>query len=626
MQVDYTKFSVSSNLEEKDKNFDKKWWKSEIEDLPYCVFKVVKSIMDYDTRRQNQYLVSAKLYGNVDALAFGNGSLSRFNQTNSSVKDRVTYNVSQSALDTVVAKLGKNRPKPLFLTSGGDSKLQRKAKSLTKFVEGVFYENKAYRLGPNALRDAGVFGDGLIHVFSNGNRIKYERVIASELYTDWLESFYGNPRQLHRVKAVDRDVMIEEFPEYKDEILNAASASQQFVGGSQNVSDQITVIESWHLPSSEDASDGRHCICIDDCCVFDEEYTDCFFPFAKIPWSERLYGFWSQGGIEQIQSIQLEINKILWIIQRSMHLAGSFKVLLENGSKIVKEHLNNDVGAVITYNGTMPQYITPPIVPMELYTHLQTLKQSAYEEFGVSMLSAASKKPDGLDSGKALREFNDIESDRFMTIGHNYENFFLDLSFLTVTLAKKLYKNGVDLKVKSRSRKFIETIKWSDVDIDEDKFYMEIFPVSSLPTDPSGRLQTVQEYLQAGMMSPRTGRKLLDFPDLEQVEDLANAQEEYLQKILDKIVDDGEYTTPEPEDDLDLGIELSIQYYTQGKLNNLDDERLELLRQFNQQCQLLKQKAAEAMQPAAQPQPQGQPLPPPQSDLIKNVPGIPGEA
>jgi hypothetical protein len=98
---------------------------------------------------------------------------------------------------------------------------------------------------------------------------------------------------------------------------------------------------------------------------------------------------------EQLQGNQLEINKISWLIQRSMHLAGTFKVWLKNGSKIVKEHINNDIGAIIN-SDEMPQYLLPPIVQPEVYQRLQALKQDSFELVGVSMLSAASKKPEGL--------------------------------------------------------------------------------------------------------------------------------------------------------------------------------------------------------------------------------------
>lgn len=621
MKVDYTKFSSDGSSPEDNKNFSKKWWlEKKAEDRAHSVVKIVNFIAQYDSRRQNQYQISARLYGNTSLMGMNGLTFSKMASTNNSLKDRLSYNVIQAGIDTIVSKMAKNKPKPLFLTSGGDYKIQRRAKKLDKFVDGCFYENNAHKLGLEVFRDGAVFGDGIIHVYRENNRVKYERVMAGELYMDWVEAFYGYPRQMHRVKNIDRDVLCDLYPKSRKAILEANSASADLLGGYQNVADQVTVVESWHLPSGPDAKDGLHTISMENEELFSEKYEKDHFPFVMFHWNKRLYGGWGQGAAEQIQNIQLEINKILWVIQRSIHLAGSFKVLLENGSKIVKEYLNNDIGAIITYAGTPPQFITPPAVPVEFYQQLQNLKNSAFEQLGVSQLSAASQKPEGLDSGKALREFNNIESDRFLSVGQSYEQLYLDLAKLTIEVAKEIYEEEGSYEVRVPGKKFIETIDWKDIDLEEDQYIMKIYPISSLPNDPAGRLQTVQEYMQAGLFSIRQGRRLLDFPDLEQIETLQNSAEDYLHELLEKIVDDGEYNPPEPFDDLSLAKELALEYYSQGKCSGLEQDKLDMLRLFMSQVDLLSQKAMPPQLPQG-PTPQANPEPTPTSPLIQNTPG-----
>lgn len=620
-KIDFTKFSPQGPIDDKSP-IDKRWWLLSPNDLPDGIFRLVGFLSQNDSRRQTQYQLSTRLYGNVSLMGVNGLSTNRQANNQPAVKERVTYNVVQSVIDTVAAKMSKNKPKPLFLTSGGDWRLQRRAQKLTKFADGIFYENRADQMTIESFRNAAVLGDGLIQVLEENKRVKWEHAPAEELYVDPVEAYYGEPRQMHRVKLVDRQVLCELFPSKKQKIKEANCASTGLTGDLENVSDQVVVAESWHLPSGPDANDGLHVITIETAELFREKWTKAYFPFAKMCWSKRMRGFWGQGSAERLQSIQLEINKLLWVIQRSMHLAGSFKVLVENGSKIVKEHLNSDIGAIITYSGTPPQYITPPIVPMEYYNHLQNLKAMAFETEGVSMLSAAAQKPAGLNSGKALREYNDIESDRFQVIGQAYEQFRMDLAKLSIGVAKDIYAREKSYSVQVPDKRFIETIDWKDVDLDEDDFYMKVFPISSLPSDPAGRLQTVQEYAQAGYFSPRTARRLLNIPDTDQIEELQDAMENYLHKILEKVVEDGEYTPPEPTDDLGLAKELALEYIAQGKLNNLEEEKLDLLRTFNEQVDLLMQKASAAAQPPPQAAPaQAAPMPQPQSDLIQNVPG-----
>lgn len=624
-KVDYTTITPGGPSQTVVNPNAKAWWKGSKSERAANVTATVKFISEYDSKRQTQYQISNRLYGNSNLMGLNGISYSKVQSVQGASKDRLTYNVCQSTVDTITAKMAKNKPKPMFLTSGGDYKLQRKAKKLEKFIDGIFYENEIHKLGPIIFRDGCVSGDGIVLVFARNGRVVYERVIASELYVDWVDGFYDSPRQMHRVKNIDRQVLIEAFPDKKSLIEIAASASAEIIGIVQNVSDQVMVFESWHLPSGPDANDGLHTINIAEGNLFEEPWKKTYFPFAKFQWCKRMYGYWGQGLIEQIQAIQLEINKLLWVIQRSMHLAGSFKVMIENGSKIVKEHINNDIGAIVSYTGVKPEYVVPQIVPMELYTHLQTLKNSAYEQAGISQLSAAAQKPAGLNSGKALREYNDIESDRFMTIGQAYEAFHLELARLSVDVAKEIYEEDKTFKVKVPGTKFIKTIDWKDVDLTDDEYVLKMFPVSSLPNEPAGRLQTIQEYIQAGFINPRTGRKLLDFPDLEQVEELANSAEEYLNEVLEKIIDEGEFTAPEPYDDLGLGRELALQYYSQGKCNGLEEEKLDMLRQFMDQLDVLEQKTAQAMQPQGagpgQGAPQANPEPTPTSPLIQNTPG-----
>lgn len=613
--IDYRNFSSEGGI---PKDTNPKWWTitgdDKSERVADAIAVILQTLKDSQNKLEAQRQASARLYGNIPLYGTLGLSTAKSAATLPVVRDRLTYNVVQSCVDTVTAKIAKNKPRPLFLTSGGDYRLQRKAKKLNQFVDGVFFDNEVHdQLGPTAFRDCAVLGDGILHVYDYYGQVKIERVLGSEILVDEVEAIYGKPTQMHRVKNVDRMSLVEMFPKHKEKILIAQESTVEN-RNVPNISDQVVVCESWHLPSAPDAKDGRHAIVITGVTLFEEEWTKDFFPFAFLPWCKRLYGFWSQGGAEQIQNIQLEINKLLWVIQRSMHLAGSFKILVQNGSKVVSEHLNNDIGTIINYAGTAPQYITPPIIQPELYQHLATLKQAAYEQFGISQLSASSKKPEGLDSGKALREFNDIESERFMIIGQQYEKFHLDLAKLIVATGRDIYKKRGELKARVPGTKFLETIDWKDVDLKDDQYVMQVFPVSSLPQDPAGRLATIQEYAQAGYLDPRTARKLADFPDLQQVESLANSVEERILSILDKIVDEGDYTPPDQYIDQVLARQLALQYYNQFATQNLEPERLDMLEQFIGQLDAL------SMAATPEPTPQAVPAPPPQSDLIPNVP------
>ncbi len=620
MPIDYRSFSLNGPPAMQD-GVDRRWWTLAPDEAAKSITASINNMRDNQSARATQWTISSRLYGNLSPSTIAGVSFSRLAATMPAMRDRITFNGVQSVIDTVTAKIAKNRPKPLFLTSGGDYRQQRQAKMLNAFADGVFYENHTHDLGVQVFRDACVWGDGFIHVFERDGRVAHERVLPSEIYVDEMEALYGEPRQMHRIKAVDRAVLLDLFPDKRDVIMEASAARLDDTGRSV-VADLVQVRESWHLPSGPEAKDGAHVLTLDGYALTEmEPWAHQWFPFARMSWSPRLYGFWSQGLAEQLQNLQLEVNKLLWVIQRSFHLGGSFKILIENGSKIVKEHLNNEIGAIVNYSGTPPAYVTPPMVPGELFGHLQNLISKMYEQAGISQLSAGSMKPAGLNSGKALREFNDIESDRFHVVGRAYERLFLDVARLSIATVQDIAGGRRSYEVRVPGRKAITKVDWKGIDLRDSDYVMQCYPVSSLPNDPAGRLQTVQEYAQAGFLSPRQARRLLDFPDLDAVEALGNAAEDYLVSILDKMVDEGVYAPPEPYDDLALGRQMALEYYAHGKSNDLEEERLELLRRFLAQINALEIAAMPPPPPEAV-EPPAPPVPLQPSDLVANAPGL----
>ena len=554
----------------------------------------VKHIEKEQSYRSSDNLRHARLYGNYDILGLDAYSYTRV-ETSYNITHRVTLNIVQSMIDTVVSKITKNKPRPTFLTSAGDWTLQSKAKKLTKFVDGIFSSTKFYRLASKAFLDACIFGTGAIKVFVEDGQIKAERVFIEELKVDDTEAYYAEPRQMHQVKYIHKDVLKQMFPSKKVEIETYDYNQDQYPNANtqHKKKEMIRVVESWRLPSHKDATDGKHVITMGRVDLLDEEYTKCYFPFIFFRWGERPVGFFGQGLAEQLSGLQLEINKILRTIQVSMHLVSVPKLLVEASSKIVSAHLNNKIGGIIKYAGTPPAYQELGRIPTDLFGHLDRLYQRAYEIAGISQLSAQSSKPAGLDSGKALREFNDIETERFLSVARRYENTFIDAANMMIDLAKDIYQHDNSFEVKMKSGKFVETIKWSEVNMDEDKFMMDVFPASALSHTPAGRLQDVQELMQAGFIGKEDALKLLDFPDLEGTMNMLNADTNNLEKIIEKMIEDGEYMPPEPYQNLENAVRKVQQAYLMFRMQGAPENRLELLRQYMEDAQGLIMKASQ---------------------------------
>lgn len=566
------------------------WWKVASDKVHDSVFSLIKSLDAEQSYRNNENFKFMRLYGNSDLF---NLKAYQYYQVEPSttVQNRITMNIVQSMIDTVVSKITKNKPKPSFLTDGGDFSQQRRAQKLTKFIEGQFQMTDFYAKSATAFTDSCIFGTGAIKIFRQGNEIKAERVFIDEITVDDKECFYGEPRQMHQSKYIHKDVLKQMFPQHAGAI-DIANQTQNSVYYTANMNrDMVLVRESWHLRSGKDAKDGKRAISIENQTLLEEEYNKDYFPFVFFRWSPRPLGFFGQGLAEQLQGLQLEINKILRTIQVSMHLVSVPKLLVEASSKIVSAHLDNKIGGIIKYAGTPPTPGQLGSIPPELFSHLDRLYQRAYEIAGISQLSANSAKPAGLNSGKALREFNDLETERFMSVGQRYEKCFIDAAKQMIDLIKEIVEEDPSYKVKVKGKKFLETISWKEVSMDEDSYVMSVFPTSALSSTPAARLQDVQELIQAGFVSKEDALKLLDFPDLENFYNFNNAGVDDIERTIEIFIDKGTYETPEPYQNLNLGIVKMQQAYLHFKSQGAPEERLELFRRWIEDAKALMDKA-----------------------------------
>lgn len=578
------------------------WWKLKDKALSDALFDYTASLNREQSYRQDANLRYLRLYGNLEVYALRNYGFYRSEPSTSPIANRVTLNIIQSMVDTVVSKLAKNKPKPTFITEGGDWDMQRKAKKLTQFVEGQFQATDFYAHRVLAIQDSCITGTGPLKIFRDGKDIKVEKTFLDQLTVDDTESVFGQPRQLHQRMPIHKDVLKGMFPKYEAEIEAAVapSESEWSSGSAQQPSPMVEVKESWKLPSkkveADELSDGKHVIAIKGATLLEEEWRRDYFPFVFWKWNVRPIGFWGQGLAEQLQGLQLEINKILRTIQVSMHLVSVPKLLVEASSKVVSAHLNNKIGGIIKYAGTAPTYAQLGSIPPELFAHLDRLYARAFEIAGISQLSAQSSKPAGLDSGKALREFNDIESERFLAVGQRDEDCCLQASKMMIDAAKEIHAEFGEYKVKVSSGNELNIIDWAEVDMDEDKYVMRCYPTSALSSTPAGKLQDVQDLLALGFLSKEDAMKLLDFPDLRQFYNFNNSGVENIEKAIELMIDKGQYETPEPYQNLEYGITKMQQAYLMYKTNGAPEARLELFRRWMEDANTLIQRAKQAQQ------------------------------
>lgn len=563
---------------------NKFWWTYEKGQTHLGVFETIKHLKTKQAARSEDNIRNLRLYGNSEVLGLRWGDYSTVKNLS-----KLTLNVIQSSIDTATARIAKTKPKPMFLTEDGDYSIIKKAKNLESYIGGCFYNMDFYDKAQTIFRDAGVWGDGIVKFYDEDGKIKCERVLPEEIIVDEDECIYGQDSQktMHQYKFVSKEVL---KAKYKGKGQNRLIDSAEEGGDSHMKSklspDMVMVVESWKIPDGKGLK-GKHSLCVSNCTLFEEDYSEDYFPFEKWGWNPRLMGYWSQGISEILTGIQIEMNKTLKNYQISLHLGAVGKVFVEDGSKISSAHINNQIGSIIKYRGTMPTEGQLMRIPPELMQTILFLYDKAFQQIGLSTMSAQSEKPTGLDSGKALRTFHDIESERFAVTAQRWEGFYMRSAKKVLKMSKRMAEKHKDMSVKTLDKKSMKVIKWKDVDMEEDSFVMKMYPTNLLADDPSSRLQDVKELMETGLINQRTASSLLEFPDIESAMSLQNSIVEDIRATIEDIVDEGLYNPPEPFQDLEYAIPQMQSAYIKYKRSNLEIDRLELFTRWIEDAMLI---------------------------------------
>lgn len=518
------------------------WWTKSKADVHTELFRTFKLLDENQQGRHELNLHNMRMYSNNYVSGLNGIDYALMYDGN-----KLRLNVIRSVIDTAAAHLATNRPRPRFLTIDGNFGMQRKARGLNDFVSGQFYALKQYEVGMKTFFDGAIFGTGLekVYVDKQRNQVAAERVFTDEIVIDDREARYGKPRTMYQHTEADKWKLSKQYPKLASAIYTSAMVREGMMdSGQESSSDPVSLVEGWHLPDIVGGK-GRHTMAVTNAPILDEPWDAERFPFSIFRWADSPLGFWGNGLSELLTEIQVEINYLLQKIQHLMTLATS-QVWVRKGSKINISSMNNDDFAIRTFEGQQPLFMAVQSVSPEYFSHVDRLFNRSFEVAGISQLQATSKKPQGLDSGVALREYNDISSQRFLHVQQRWENFHLDAAKLQIGAAKKIAEDTGSYKVLAKGKNSLREVDFAKLQLDDDKHVMQCFPTNFLPETPAGKLQTIKEFAE---ISPEMQQYLiaeLDFPDLEAATSLITSPIEMCDMLLEEMLEHGNYRPPTP--------------------------------------------------------------------------------
>ena len=603
------------------RNRDAQWWK---ESKPHqTISGVVQKLTKAGSTRRDMNIHHLRLYADRDlqgaagAYGYGAGGLSRaMSVLRNARRPPLSVNVIRNMINAATSMLTRSRPKPTFLTNGGDWPTWQRARKQSQFVEAVYNAENTHGLAAKMTQHANILGTGAIKVVRDyqNKKPRHELAYIGELLVDETEAVYGQPRSMFQIRAVDKLVLKEIYAGERgaeEAIEKAETVASATVGG--EVAECAIVVEAWHLASGVDANDGKYVVCTDQGTLWKADYKHEQFPFVFWRWEEDPLGFYGTGIASELIGIQYEINQTIRNIQANWWSGGNLKILVERGSKVAKAHLSNDLrGIIVEYTGTPPQWVTTEAVAPGLVQYLEFLIEQAYNITGVSQLTAQSQTPFASMSGKARLVHENSESLRFLPAQRRLEQAIgVELGYRTLEACEDIYDEEGDFEVLYPDRKFLKPMMYSDVRAKPGTYEIQCYPTSILPSTPAGRFTMLEAWEQRGWVTPAESKRLADIPDLKREMDVDQAPEDFIDGELSRIVFDGEKVStdgpvypPEPDQPVDIIIQRTVKWLYWAKTQNAPEEILEQLRLYRDGAMALQNNAKkQAAAAAAVPQP-----------------------
>jgi hypothetical protein len=622
---------------------DARWFAAPKSEAHESVFDVIRSIHDRTRWIWAKDKYHAELYE-------GEGALRESTKSATWEGTTLPYNVVRSAIDTVCAKVAKERPLPQVFTNRGDWGLQKRARRASEAIEGEFHRLKFFEdLTEEFVTDALDSRAAVAKVCREDDKVTIQRMLPWEIYVDPTDAKYGAPRNMHHVSTLDMGVLIAMFadsPPKRRAIIKAAnSRTHDFAWEKDRYHEESTVdrvqfVESWHLPSSPKAKDGRHTLVIEGCTLLDEVWEKQHFPFVVMRFKKRRIGFWGCPLAEIIEGFQFDAHVLAERVQDAIHQTPAGIIFEPRGANIVESHMTNaNVLRIQHAAGFEPKWFAPQPFNPALNTQRREVCEDALNFAGVSTMSAHSQRPTGITAAKGLQVLDDVETERFAMFVRAYQAFCKEIGERILDVIRDIAEDQGDYDVVYSGKRGNKDLKWArDFSLDEQSYNVKVFTTSVLSKRPEARYQQLQEGFNSGLYTREQFFRLNEMPDLEAENDLETATkllaDDQIQTMLDAEPADIEsraaYQQPEAFQDLEYALKRAQISYCLARMNKCPEANLELLRDYMADCQgeidKLKAPPPQPLAPAGAPTD----MPPPAGALPPDggfpPPGDPGMA
>ncbi len=525
---------------------DKSWFDLDYEQQASEMSRLVNGYKHSQGSRRAAFLKNLSLYECREMGSYSAHSYCETDGTAGYARERLR--LIRSAVSTAVANVyGPQKPKPQFATLGATWKIRRRAQNLDKICEGVLNQRQGQHVSVwtfmiDAGVDAALQGCAPVMVLADKaqKRIVHKLFPLCDLFTDPAQG--RTPHDLFAREPIGVDEAIGRFNlKGKDADAVAKAPPYEWFGmknsESRRASKIVELQYGWHLPVGPDQP-GKWAMGVNGITIDGDDWTAPAFPFVFLMWEPHRDGPWGAGIGDEGGSMSAECDELDLRLHMRELIASHTVTFYENGSCKPDDLAVNDAHVVIAVDKGAQMPVTteiPPFSQMEL-EYLRGKVSMFWDAIGISQVSAAARREQGVSSGVAMRTLNDTKAGRQLVKAQRYEQAFVDLAHQYIWRLRELAADDKNFVVKWPGKSVIRQVKWDDADVDDDAFSITVAPASALPHDPAGRQEMIQDLYRGGLISQETAKQLMGWPDLDAELEVENSETEYIDLIIERFL------------------------------------------------------------------------------------------
>jgi hypothetical protein len=436
-------------------------------------------------------------------------------------------NVIKSAIDTLTSKVSEAAVRPYFNSIGGDFDTRQLLVQMQKYFDVWFDEQHAMPKSSICFRDCCTFSKGVMFVDPESQSLaripswtycinpgEYDAKTITEVGINW-----------------GRYVPLARFKEY----LQSKKLKERLEEDPHQYGQYDIYWDLYHGFKYE-MFDGEF---ITDPLPLDYEIYGGLYrrPFVEIWYNQPINGYFPPSLADELYSLQKNIDSLLQRLDAATRNAVVAMVLLPEGAGLKASDVENGYHIYPyqpTVDGAKPEFMTPPPLDMAWVEILKYMIEQSYEIAGISQVSAASKVPSNVESGKMLDSIENTESERFNLQLQQFTHFLIDCARVAIDCFPK-EKSIIEKKTDG------DKLTWGKVRQSRALYEIQFTPASILSKNPEEKINQISSLAAQGIIDKGLIADLLQIPDLERAETSISASYHYCQRIIRNAVKDEDY-------------------------------------------------------------------------------------